>query len=116
MELPIYAEVSMGGNCFIISLVSMMLYQYAGMDLSFVDILVIVILVLGLSLGAPNQAGSILIGLMIMIKFVNIEAAFMCTVIYCEVFFSRVVSALNAMSDISSEIIDVYAEKKHESR
>lgn len=113
LELPVFAEISLGGNCYIISLVTLILFQYAGLNLGPFEIAIILLIVLGLSLGAPNQAGSVLVGLMVMAKFTQIDITFMCTVIYCEVFFSRVVSVLNALSDISSEILDVYMENKH---
>ena len=113
LEMPIFAQVSLGGNCFIISLVTLLIFEHAGIQLGIFEIVVIMLVILGLSLGAPNQAGSVLVGLMIMAKFMQIDIAYMCTVIYCEVFFSRIVSVMNAMSDISSEILDVYMENKH---
>ena len=76
------------------------------------DVTVIGILVFFLSLGAPNQPGSILIGLMVIINYLNIPAAIPLA-IYSEAMFGVLLTMINAVGDIIIVAVDDQRAKKH---
>ena len=79
-----------------------MFYIFAsGTQASAADIVVIAALTLFLSLGAPNQPGSILIGTLIILIYLN-ASDMVCMAIYLEVFFGGMQNLVNVISDIVS--------------
>lgn len=110
-KLPMLAQLNLDGNCFIITLVTMIFILVTGLSVSWFDILVIIVLVVFLSMGAPNQPGSMLIGMLIIINY--LEAFDMiAAAIYCEVFFGSVINLINVEGDIVSVAAEEASEKK----
>ena len=64
-KFRVLAQLNLDGNCYFIMLIGMLFIFMMGSQASWYHILVIAILVLFLSFGAPNQPGSILIGTLI---------------------------------------------------
>ena len=104
-NLPILAQVNLDGNCFIIMMLAMVLVFLMGINTSWVQIMVIAILVLFLSLGAPNQPGSILIGTLIILYYLKAENL-ISFAIYMEVFFGALQNAINVIGDIVTVAIE----------
>ena len=99
-SLPILARVNLNGNCFIITLIAIMFILINnGADIAMFDVIVIGIVVFFLSLGAPNQPGSILIGLLVIISYLHISQI-VSLAIYSEALFGGILSMTNAAGDI----------------
>ena len=97
--LPLLAQINRDGNCFLLMLVAMLYIIGSGTDVSAVNVIVIGALVLFLSFGAPNQPGSILIGTLIIITYLN-SYDVICMAIYLEVFLGGILNMVNVISDI----------------
>ena len=97
--LPALAQINRDGNCYLIMFVAMLFLLASDIEFSVVNIVVIAALVLFLSFGAPNQPGSILIGTLIIITYLNSNDA-IGMAIYLEVFLGGLQNMVNVISDI----------------
>lgn len=73
--------------------------------LSWWNYLLLAVLVIFLSIGAPNQPGSILIGMLIIIHYLNIPNI-LPVAIYCEVLLGTLQNLVNVVGDIVMSVID----------
>ena len=104
-KLPILAEANLDGNCYLIMLISMLFIFIRGADASWLLIAEIAIIILFLSLGAPNQPGSILIGIFI-ITFLLKADDLISVAIYAEVLFGAIQNIINVTGDIVTVAIE----------
>ncbi len=104
-KLPILAQVNLDGNCFLIMMIAMLLIFTMGIGATWVQILVIAILVLFLSIGAPGQPGSILIGTLIILYYLKAESL-ISIAIYAEVFTGALQNMVNVIGDIVTVAIE----------
>ena len=93
-KLPILAQTNLDGNCFLIMLISMSFIFLLGIDISWLQIIGIAFLILFLSVGAPNQPGSIMIGMLIITMYVHANEL-MLIAIFAEVFFGWLQNIIN---------------------
>ena len=94
--------------------VSLLLITFSNIDLTWIDIAGIGVLVFFLSLGAPNQPGSILIGVLIMLQFAN-AFDMLGMAIAAEVFLGGMQNITNVIGDIVLAAIDDRAyERSHQ--
>ena len=98
--MPVLAELNLDGNCFLIMFGSVMLVFVAGAEISTLDLFVIGLLVLFLSLGAPNQPGSMLIGSLIVATYLNSSSDAVTMSIYLEAFLGNLQNLINVTGDI----------------
>ena len=104
-KLPILAQTNLDGNCFLITLISMSFIFLLGIEISWVQIAVIAFLILFLSVGAPNQPGSIMIGMLIITLYLKAEDMFL-VAIFAEVFFGWIQNIINVLGDIVTVAIE----------
>ena len=104
-KLPILAQTNQDGNCYLIMLVSMLFIYMLGIDVSLLQIIGIAVLILFLSIGAPNQPGSILIGMLIITFYLQANELILIA-IYAEVFFGALQNAINVVGDIVTVAIE----------
>lgn len=98
-SMPVLAQINLDGNCFIITMLAMLYVAINSTPLSLGDTIAVGILVLFLSIGAPNQPGSCLLGLTIVMVF--LETLPLVTVaIIGEVFFGGILNLTNIAGDI----------------
>ena len=113
--LPVLAQINLDGNCFVLTLTSMLMLFKGGMVINLPDQLLIAFLILFLSVGAPNQPGSYLIGLTIIAQYMGISG-FISSAIIGEVLFGSVINMVNVIGDIVDvTIIHKIQEKSSES-
>ena len=113
-SLQITAQLNLDGNCYLIMVVSLLLITFSNIDLTWIDITGIGVLVFFLSLGAPNQPGSILIGVLIMLQFAN-AFDMLGMAIAAEVFLGGMQNITNVIGDIVLAAIDDRAyERSHQ--
>ena len=98
-KFKILAQLNLDGNCFLIMLMSMLFVFMMGDRASWYHILVIAILVVFLSFGAPNQPGSVLIGTLIVALFLQGDSLIP-TAVYLEVFFGGIQNIINVTGDL----------------
>lgn len=98
-ELPVLAEINLDGNCFLLAFFTLAFSFATGIELSWLNFIGLAALILFLSLGAPNQPGSILIGMLIITMYLN-SSDVICVAIYLESFFGIVQNAINVIGDI----------------
>ena len=115
-ELPVLAQISQSGNSYMITLFSLMFMSFTGATLSITTVVMLAILVFILSIGAPGQPGSILIGLIIVFSFAGISFELMCVAIYIEVFFGRLLPLMNVFGDITSVVVYSHEKVKKENK
>lgn len=104
-NLPVLAETNLDGNCFLLVFFSLAFVYATGTELSWLSFIGLAVLVLFLSLGAPNQPGSILIGMLIITMYLNTPEV-VCVAIYLEAFFGIAQNAINVIGDIVMMAID----------
>ena len=103
--MPVLAQTNLDGNCFIIMAITMLLIASSGATLPWWNYLLLAVLVFFLSLGAPNQPGSILIGVLIIINYLEIPQM-LPVAIYCEVFLGTAQNLVNVTGDIVMTVIE----------
>ena len=104
-KLPILAQTNQDGNCYLIMLTSMIFIFMMGIHVSLLQIIGIAVLVLFLSIGAPNQPGSILIGMLIITFYLQANELVV-VAIYAEVFFGALQNMINVAGDIVTVAIE----------
>ena len=104
-KLPILAQTNLDGNCFLIMLISMSFIFLLGIEISWLKIIGIAFLILFLSVGAPNQPGSIMIGMLIITMYLKADEL-MIIAIFAEVFFGWLQNIINVLGDIVTVAIE----------
>ena len=99
LSIPVLAQINLDGNCFIITYVSLILMLASKTTAGWVNIALIALLVFFLSLGAPNQPGSCLIGILIILTYMN-ALELIPLAIFCEVAFGSLLNLINITGDI----------------
>ena len=107
-KFSILAQINLDGNCYLIMLMSMLFIFMMVSRASWYHVIVIAIMVLFLSFGAPNQPGSILIGTLIIALFLKADVLIP-TAVYLEVFFGSIQNMINVLGDV----VTVAIEEKH---
>ena len=97
--LPVLAQVNMDGNCFIITFIALLFMLMTSSVITLFDVIVIGLVILFLSLGAPNQPGSILIGLLMVFRYLQVDGM-IALAIYSEALFGNLLSMTNVAGDI----------------
>jgi Na+/H+-dicarboxylate symporter len=110
-KLPILAETNQDGNCFLIMLIAMIFIFLLGIEVSWLHIVGIAVLVLFLSFGAPNQPGSIVIGMLIVTFFLQADKL-IAVAIFAEVFFGSIQNIINVIGDIVTVAIEEQKEER----
>ncbi|MGI6220415.1 MAG: dicarboxylate/amino acid:cation symporter [Coriobacteriales bacterium] len=113
-ELPVLAQTSLDGNCFILMLLATIYIFIANCDVSWINIAVIAIIVLFLSFGAPNQPGSILIGMLIILAYLHSDIAVSLAPCF-ELFCGGLQNILNVISSVVTVAENECREEKHPS-
>ena len=104
-NLPILAQTNLDGNCFLIMLISMSFIFLLGIEISWLQIIGIAFLILFLSVGAPNQPGSIMIGILIITLYLKADELIIIA-IFAEVFFGWLQNIINVIGDIVTVAIE----------
>ena len=104
-DLPVLAQVNLDGNCFIIMLGALIFMFVTGANFTWFNTISMGVLVLLLSFGAPNQPGSILIGILIVTMSMN-SFDVICAAIYLEAFLGVAQNIVNVIGDIVIATID----------
>ena len=110
-SLPILSRVNLDGNCFIIMLIAILFMVTMGETIGWYDVIIIGTVVFFLSLGAPNQPGSILIGLLVIISYLHTSKV-IAIAIFAEALFGGLLAVTNAAGNIVTVAIADKRDKK----
>ena len=102
--LPVLAQVNMDGNCFIITLIAVLFMLTTSSITTWFDVIAISLVIFFLSLGAPNQPGSILIGLLMVFKYLQADEM-ISLAIYSEAIFGNLLCMTNAVGDVVEVLV-----------
>ena len=111
LSIPVLAQLNLDGNCFFLTFISLILMFFSNTDVSWVNIVLIAVLVFFLSLGAPNQPGSVLIGITIILAYMNSQNLIPLAII-CEAAFGGLLNLINITGDIITAIEESPAEQR----
>ena len=93
------AQTNLDGNCFIIMLLAMFSIFITNSEVSWLNVVVVGLIVLFLSCGAPNQPGSILIGMLIVFAYLNIDGGVSMALCF-ELFCGSLQNIINVISGV----------------
>ena len=97
--LPVLAEINLDGNCFLLAFLTLSFALVMDASLSWISMIGMAVLVLFLSLGAPNQPGGLLIGMLIIATYLGFSEE-LCIAIIAESFFGGLQNLVNVIGDI----------------
>ena len=97
--LSLLAQINCDANCFLLMLIAMLYVFSLGIEVTWVNVAVIAIMAVFLSFGAPNQPGTMLIGTLIILNYLN-TYDMICVAIYLEVFLGGLQNITNVIGDI----------------
>ena len=109
--LPVLAEINLDGNCLLLVFFALAFAFTMGVKLSWLSIVGLALLALFLSLSAPNQPGSILIGMVIIVTYLGLTEE-ICMALIAEAFFGGLQNIINIIGDIVMVAIEDGREKK----
>lgn len=98
-KMPVMAQMNLDGNCYIIMLVAMIYIIGNSLQVSWVSVMVICILAIFLSFGAPNEPGGILIGVLIISTYLG-AFDMVPVAIYTEVLLGGIQNVVNVIGDV----------------
>ena len=104
--IPVLAQVNLDGNCYILTVFTMLFFITGDISVSWKGMIVLCILILFMSFGAPNQPGSCLIGGLIILNYFNSYTQLTNIVIAVEVFMGSILNIFNLTGDIVTLAID----------
>ena len=98
--LPILAQLNLDGNCFFITLITLVVMLGSSAEISLLSLFGVAALVFFLSLGAPNQPGSTLIGITVLMNYTQSGDSMIALAILCEMLFGGLLNLTNVLGDI----------------
>ena len=113
--MPVMAQMNLDGNCFIITLIGIMYIALNSEPLSVIELIAVGVLIFFLSLGAPNQPGSCIISLTMVMLYFRAESLTTIAII-AEAFLGGILNITNITGDIvtaATEEIDAGTDPEH---
>lgn len=97
--MPVLAQVNLDGNCYLLTLIAIAFMRICSPGVPLGDMILIGMLVFVLSLGAPNQPGSCIIGTLIILHYVHAYTLIPFAIL-AEVLFGTALNLMNVTGDI----------------
>ena len=117
-SLTALSQTMFDGNCYFLMAIALCISFDAGVTITWYGLLILVLLVVFLSLGAPNQPGSILVGTIILLKHLVSERVgydytdMMFAAVFFEAAFGVFQNLFNVMGDIVTVAIEEQSGKR----
>ena len=92
--------MNMDGNCLTISLGILILVSSAGIGFSVAEGIGLAFIIILLSIGAPNQPGSFMLCMIVLMMYVGISADLYGDILIIEAFLGKFYSCLNSVGDV----------------
>lgn len=100
VSIPLGANMNMDGNCATLMFLMLVVGLINGVDLSLIEVIIMGLTILVLSLGAPNQPGSMTVAAMVLLPQLGLTQEVMTMVILIELLTCRILAASNVLGDI----------------
>lgn len=100
VSIPLGANMNMDGNCATLMFLMLVVGLINGVDLSLIEVIIMGLTILVLSLGAPNQPGSMTVAAMVLLPQLGLTQEVMTMVILIELLTCRILAATNVLGDI----------------
>ena len=98
--------MNMDGNCAVLMLLMPVIGLINGVDLTFAEAMIMGFTILLMSLGAPNQPGSLTVATMILLPQLGLSEDVITITLIVEIITCRILAASNVLGDVvSSKII-----------
>ena len=104
--------MNMDGNCMIISTTILVLLTCTGVQLSVVQVISMLFIIILLSVGAPNQPGSFQLSMIVLMAYVGISGDLYGDILIIEAFTGKLYSCVNALGDIVTMVMESHRLKK----
>ena len=92
--------MNMDGNCVTIAAYSSFVMLAAGIYTDTTQLMVLSLIILLISFGAPNEPGSFMVCTAILIAYLGIDPTAITTIIFIEAFFGKFYSFVNSLGDL----------------
>lgn len=115
-KLDIGALMDMDGNCVVISMGIILLLSECQISMDLFDQIGLMFIIIVISYGAPNQPGSFLICMIVLMNYSGISINMCGLILIVEVFTSKFYSFTNAFGNITSIVIDAKRKQRRQSK
>ncbi len=112
VNIPVLAQISLAGNCFILTFFACVSITLSGITINWFYIILLGLLVFAMSISAPNQPGSFFLGMVMILKFLGIPLLSLPFIFFMEALVGRYLSLINSFGDI----VTVYCAELKERR
>lgn len=114
VDIPVLSQISLGGNCFILTLFALIGMCVAGVQITPYMFIIMAILIFVISVSAPNQPGSFLLGMIIILRYLQIPILNLSAIFYLEALVGRFLSLINSFGDVVTVYCMELDERKKE--
>jgi len=104
--VPVLSQLNHDGNCIMIMMMTIFCLLRNDVNITFPEYIAIGVLVLALSVGAPNCAGSLFIGLIVTLSCFGEVSGIAWLLIYLEAFAGNTLSMVNTMGNLTTIAVD----------
>jgi len=107
--MSMVSHLNLDGNCFLLALISVGIFNmlnFTNFTTSVITVIGLMIIILGLSIGAPNQPGSLLIGLIVSLSFLGDATELFGFMVLVEAYIGRILSIINTMGNLTTVMIE----------
>jgi|GEM_PF-5773313 len=94
-QVRILTQINLDGNCLMLTLITLLISLCSGQLLRPEQVVLIGLLVLGLSVGAPNQPGSVMVGMSILTRYLNVPGKYASSIVLLELVLGSAILFLN---------------------
>ena len=108
--------MDMDGNCVVISMGIILLLSECQISMDLFDQIGLMFIIIVISYGAPNQPGSFLICMIVLMNYSGISINMCGLILIVEVFTSKFYSFTNAFGNITSIVIDAKRKQRRQSK
>jgi len=106
MALELGSVMNMDGNCVMVATCILFQLTMAGLHLEPVQEIGMAVIMLLISVGAPNQPGSFLICMAVLMSFVGLSTEAYSTLLIMEAFLGKLYSTANSVGDITTIVLE----------
>jgi len=108
--------MNMDGNCIVISVGIIGMIISTGTVMNPSKLMMIGLTVILLSVGAPNQPGSFLISLIVLMSFIGVSDNLYSDLVIIECFYGKIYSSINSIGDIITMVVEAKALEKNDDK
>lgn len=113
ISIPLGAETNMDGVTLMASLILLVMVLISGHSMSVYQMILLGLMIIFVSIGAPNQPGTLTIVSAVVIPQIGLDASVLATVVLMELIFNRILATLDTVGDVLSTRLEIERLKKN---